>query len=74
MKLKFKKRPLSARERLREFAEGLLILGEGLIGRCYVVDAETGEREKLSFREALDLAYACFDTAICGYVYTLEAE
>ena len=72
--MRLKRRYLTIRERLSEFTKGLLILGEGLIGRCYVVDAETGERERLAFREALDLAYACFDTAICGYVYTLEAE
>jgi len=74
MGLKFKKRPLGVKERLREFAKGLLILGEGLIGRCYVVDVETGEREKLSFGEAIGLASACFETAICGYIYEIEID
>jgi len=72
--MRLRRRYLTIRERLAELWKGLEILGEGLIGRCYVVDVETGERERLTFREALDLAYACFDTAICGYVYTLEME
>jgi len=72
--MKLKKRYLTTRERLVEIWRGLKILGDALTFRCYAVDAETGERERLTFREALGLALACFDTAIAGYVYTLESK
>jgi len=70
--MKFEKRYLTLRERLRELAKGLKILGLMLVNRVYVTDLPSGKREKLSFREALDVAIAHFDTAFAGYVYELK--